>query len=135
MNFRSLKYTTFTLAVISIFGMLSLSEGFFTTVTAMETIFVTANKPAGRYDGPIYVKLTASDPEAKIWYTCKRNGTPGDLLKYDSPILLSKSCALVYFAYVTTEMESKIERTDYTILYSNDVELDTEDQTLFLNNT
>ena len=42
---------------------------------------------------------------------------------------------MIYFAYVTTELESNIERTDYTILYSNEVQLDTEDQTLFLENT
>lgn len=102
---------------------------------AMETIFVSANKPAGRYDGPIYVRLTASDAEAKIWYTCKRNGHPGDLLRYETPILLTKSCALIYFAYVTTELESKIERTDYTILYSDDVKLETHDRELSLRNT
>lgn len=109
--------------------------GYASLAMAMETIFVSANKKAGRYDGPIYVKLTASDPEAKIWYTCKRNGTPSDLLKYESPILLEKSCALIYFAYVTTELESKIERTDYTILYSDAVKLETHDRELSLRNT
>lgn len=109
--------------------------GYASLAMAMETIFVSANKKSGRYDGPIYVKLTASDPEAKIWYTCKRNGTPSDLLKYESPILLEKSCALIYFAYVTTELESKIERTDYTILYSDDVKLETHDRELSLRNT
>lgn len=102
---------------------------------ALETIYVTADKKAGRYDGPIYVKITASNPDAKIWYTCKRNGTPSDLLKYEKPILLKKSCALIYFAYVDTQLESKIERTDYTILYSDDVKLETENQILSLRNT
>lgn len=105
------------------------------TVSAMETIFVTSNQKAGRYSGPIYVKLTASNPDAKIWYTCRRDGTPGDLLKYESPILLTKSCALIYFAYVTTELESKIERTDFTIIYSDEVKLETNDSMLQLRNT
>lgn len=101
----------------------------------METIFVTSSQKAGRYSGPIYVKLTASNPEAKIWYTCRRDGTPIDLLKYESPILLTKSCALIYFAYVTTELESKIERTDFTIIYSDEVKLETNNSILQLRNT
>ncbi|MDD2745158.1 MAG: hypothetical protein PHU93_01345 [Candidatus Gracilibacteria bacterium] len=105
------------------------------TASAMETIFVTSNQKAGRYSGPIYVKLTASNPEAKIWYTCRRDGTPIDLLKYESPILLTKSCALIYFAYVTTELESKIERTDFTIIYSDEVKLETNNSILQLRNT
>lgn len=105
------------------------------TVSAMETIFVTSSQKAGRYSGPIYVKLTASNPEAKIWYTCRRDGTPIDLLKYESPILLTKSCALIYFAYVTTELESKIERTDFTIIYSDEVKLETNNSILQLRNT
>lgn len=70
-----------------------------------------------------------------MWYTCKRNGTPADLLRYEGPILLSKSCALVYFGYVDTENESKIMRTDYTIFYSDDIRLETNDEILSLLNT
>lgn len=120
---------------IAVLVLLTLSFLSAATASAMETIFVTASQKAGRYDGPIYVRLTASDPEAKIWYTCRRNGTPSDLLKYESPILLDRSCALIYFAYVTTELESKIERTDYTILYSDAVKLETANDMLGLRNT
>jgi hypothetical protein len=98
-------------------------------------ITVTASRPAGRYPGPIRVELTASNPDAKIWYTCRRNGTPADLVRYTGVITLSKSCALVYFGYVTTELESHIERTDYTILYSDTVELETQAEQLSLVNT
>jgi hypothetical protein len=100
----------------------------------METIFVTASQKTGRYDGPIIVRLTASHPDASIWYTCRRDGTPSDLIKYEKPVLLSKSCAMIYFAYVTTQLESKIERTDFTILYSNDIKLETEEDLLLLRN-
>jgi hypothetical protein len=96
---------------------------------------VTASRPAGRYRGPIRVELKASNPEAKIWYTCRRNGTPADLLPYTEPITLSKSCALIYFGYITTELESHIERTDYTILYSDAIELETRVELLSLVNT
>ena len=98
-------------------------------------ITVTSSRPAGRYSGPIRVELKASDPEAKIWYTCRRNGTPADLLRYTEVITLSKSCALIYFGYITTELESRIERTDYTILYSDAVELETRAELLSLVNT
>ncbi len=125
------------------FLAISLFETFSVTIlpivtpnaAAMETVFVTASKKAGRYSGPIYVRITASNPEAKIWYTCRRDGTPSDLLKYESPILLTKSCALIYFAYVTSELESKIERSDYTILYSDKVKLETTNDVLGLRNT
>ncbi|MFZ4461875.1 MAG: hypothetical protein ACOYN2_05150 [Patescibacteria group bacterium] len=106
-----------------------------TFVHAKTTIEITPSLPAGRYDHPIYVKLTASDPLAQIWYTCKRNGTPSDLIKYEEPILLSKSCALVYFGYITTQLESKIKRSDYTIFYSDSVKLETKDDVLSLRNT
>lgn len=119
---------------MSILSILTLSLFSAVSVSAMETIFVTASQKAGRYYWPIYVRLTASNPEAKIWYTCRRNGTPSDLLKYESPILLNRSCALIYFAYVTNQIESKIERTDYTILYSDDVTLETNDEILGLRN-
>jgi hypothetical protein len=92
---------------------------------AKQSIFVSASPEGGRYDGPTYVTLTASNPDAQIWYTCRRNGTPADLVQYEKPILLSKSCALNYFAYVDYENESKIERTDYTILYSDSIRLET----------
>ncbi len=101
---------------------------------AKTTIQISPSLPAGRYDHPIYVGLTASDPAAQIWYTCKRNGTPSDLLKYEKPILLSKSCALIYFGYVTTEQESKIERSDYTIFYSDAIRLETNADILSLHN-
>ena len=48
---------------------------------------------------------------------------------------MDRSCALIYFAYVTNQIESKIERTDYTILYSDDVTLETNDEILGLRNT
>ena len=48
---------------------------------------------------------------------------------------MDRSCTLIYFAYVTNQIESKIERTDYTILYSDDVTLETNDEILGLRNT
>ena len=104
-------------------------------IVSQPQITVTASKPAGRYTGPIRIELRASNPEAKIWYTCRRNGTPADLIRYTEIITLSKSCALIYFGYVNTELESNIERTDYTILYSDNIELETRNQLLSLVNT
>ncbi len=104
-------------------------------VSANQSIFVTASPEPGRYTGPTYVTITASEPTAQIWYTCRRNGTPADLLKYEKSILLTKSCALNYFAYTDTQNESKIERTDYTILYSDAVKLETTERILSLKNT
>jgi hypothetical protein len=56
-------------------------------------------------------------------------------VQYSEVITLSKSCALIYFGYVTTQLESRIERTDYTILYSDAVELETRAELLSLVNT
>ena len=98
-------------------------------------ISVMSSQPSGKYSGPIRVELTASDPQAQIWYTCRRNGTSADLIKYVSVITLDTSCALVYFGYVTTQLESRIERSDYTILYSDAIELETRGDSLALVNT
>jgi hypothetical protein len=98
-------------------------------------IFVESNLPAGIYTKAITVKLTASDPNAQIWYTCKLNSTPGDLIKYEKPIVLEKSCALVFFAFIDYQNESKIERNNYTIIYSNDVKLETNNGVLSLKNS
>lgn len=98
-------------------------------------IFVEANLPAGRYSKAITVKLTASNSDAQIWYTCKRNGSPGELLKYEKPLVLDRSCALLFFAFTDYQNESKIERSDYTIIYSNDIKLETAKSILSLRNT
>ena len=104
-------------------------------VTKKYPIFVESNLPAGIYSKAITVKLTASNPEAQIWYTCKLNSSPGDLLKYEKPIVLDRSCALVFFAFTDYQNESKIERNNYTIIYSNEVKLETNNGILSLKNS
>ncbi len=127
------------LSSISLALLCSIIIGVFCgTVQADEStpkIIVTSSQPSGKYSGPIRVELTASDPQAQIWYTCRRNGTPADLIKYVNVITLDTSCALVYFGYVTTQLESRIERSDYTILYSDAIELETRGDSLALVNT
>ena len=98
-------------------------------------ITILNSKPAGRYNWPIRVELSSTTPGVKIWYTCRRNGTPADLIAYSGAIILDRSCALVYFGYVSTQLESHIQRTDYTILYSDAIELETLGQSLALVNT
>lgn len=126
------------LSSISLALLCSIIGIFYGTVQADEStpkITVTSSQPSGKYSGPIRVELTTSDPQAQIWYTCRRNGTPADLIKYVSVITLDTSCALVYFGYVTTQLESRIERSDYTILYSDAIELETRGDSLALVNT
>ena len=126
---------TFLMSYTSTFVSAEMLDNGSGAIVSQPQITVTTSKPAGRYAGPIRVELRASNPEAKIWYTCRRNGTPADLIRYTEIIILSKSCALIYFGYVNTELESNIERTDYTILYSDNIELETRNQLLSLVNT
>lgn len=130
-NCYSLRMKRFLLTFALAFALIAPSL----STSAATTIELTASPTKGIYSGPVYVKLAASDPNAKIWYTCKRNGTPGDALPYSKPILLDRSCALIAFAYTDYEHESKIIRNDYTIRYSEDVKLDNTNGKLSLINT
>lgn len=60
--------------------------------------------------------------------------TPGDLIKYEKPVVLDRSCALIFFAFTDYQNESKIERRNYTIIYSNEIKLETQQGELFLKN-
>lgn len=92
------------------------SMAFFADSHAATTVTVTADKPSGSYEAPITVTLSASDPAAKIWYVTDPNASPGDSLPYLKPIRIEKSSALLFFAIVDRNNESKVERRDYGIV-------------------
>ncbi len=98
-------------------------------------ISITATPEAGRYSGPQYIKLESSTPETKIWWTCQRNGHPSDLNAYSGAILLTMSCALTYFGYVTSELESSITRSDYTIVYPESLSMTALETDIQIQNT
>lgn len=84
-------------------------------------IGVSVNMPSGTYEHPIGIELTATDADAKIFYSFKPDGTPADAFLYTAPVILKQSSPFIYFAIVNSAIESKINQTNYVINYPSSV--------------
>ncbi|HRI36562.1 MAG TPA: hypothetical protein PK765_05915 [bacterium] len=63
------------------------------------------------------VRLIASDPSAKLFYTFDPDGSPMDAYAYTGTIRIDHSTPFLYFAFTDPTNESPIYRQDYEIHY------------------
>lgn len=109
------KYKIIALALVNSFV--------FSNYIFANWIDVTANLPSGTYDKVLKIELTPTDTKAKTFYSFNPNGWPNDALLYTWAIILKKSTPLVFFSFINTQIESKIKINNYTINYSNNINL------------
>ena len=87
-----------------------------------EKLDVIADTPSGTYDTPVYITLTATEPQAKTFYSFKPDGHPNDAFLYTGSILLKHSSPFIYFSFLSTSNESKIKQNDYIIRYPTTIQ-------------
>lgn len=87
---------------------------------------VSATPASGTYHAPIYITLTPTESESKIFYSFKPDGYPNDAFLYTGPILLKHSSPFIYFSIKSTSNESKIKQNNYIIEYSSNIHFEAE---------